>query len=185
VIFVGIEPNRRDHEYTPWPAAPLRDTESFEGKGDLYLEFVTERVIPYVQKRYRITADAECTGITGGSLGALISLYAALQKPDCFGRFALMSASLWYENFLEYLSEKSFSQPIMRLYMYVGEQEGVGRANLQQYMVPNTMKTYEILKEKIPGGEASIRFETDPDGVHDHSYFNQYFPHAMRFLYPK
>lgn len=95
-----------------------------------------------------------------------------------------MSASLWYEKFLDFISEHDFSQKKIRLYMYVGEQEGVGRATVQQYMVPNTKRTYEILKEKVPGGPSNIQFETDPDGVHDHSYFNRYFPHAIRFLYP-
>lgn len=61
------------------PAAPLRESEGFDGKGGLYLQFVTEKVLPYVREQYRITADAEQTGITGGSLGALISLYAAFQ----------------------------------------------------------------------------------------------------------
>lgn len=183
VIFVGIEPVERTREYTPWEAAPLMKGESFDGEGDAYLSFVTEKVLPFVRGRYRITEDASQTGITGGSLGALISLYAAFRKPEYFGRFALMSASLWFENFVEFVENNSFAQDEIRLYMYVGEQEGVGRANLQQHMVPNTKKVYAILKDKVPGGPDHIMLETDREGVHAHSYFNRYFPHAMRFVY--
>lgn len=182
VIFVGIEAVERNDEYTPWAAAPVPKHGSFNGNGDVYLELVTEKVIPYVKTRYRIVDDAAQTGITGGSLGALISLYAAFQKPEFFGRFALMSASLWYENIMEFVQSRSFLQEDIRIYMYVGEQEGVGRATIQQYMVPNTKKVYSILKEKIADGR--IMLETDPAGVHDHSYFNRYFPHALRFVYP-
>jgi len=184
VIFVGVEPIERTREYTPWAAEPLIKTESFGGQGDAYLKFVTESVMPFVRSRYRILNDPAQTGITGGSLGALISLYAAFQKPQYFGRFALMSASLWYDKFVEFVETHSFAQEDMRLYMYVGEQEGVGRATLQQFMVPNNKKVYELLQGKIPGGSRSIRMETDPSGVHDHSFFNQYFPNAMRFVYP-
>lgn len=184
VIFVGLEPIERNREYTPWQAEPLVNHGSFPGEGDAYLKWVTEEVLPYVRGRYRIVEDAAQTGITGGSLGALISLYAAFQKPDYFGRFALMSASLWFENFVTFVEGNAFAQSDMRIYMYVGEQEGVGRATLQQYMVPNNKKTYEILRAKIPGGSGNITFETDPVGVHDHSYFNQYFPNAIRFIYP-
>jgi predicted alpha/beta superfamily hydrolase len=184
VIFIGIEPIERNHEYTPWAAAPLLNHGSFNGEGDAYLKWVTENAIPFVRSRYRIVEEAAQTGITGGSLGALISLYAAFQKPEVFGRFALMSASLWYEKFVEFVESRSFAQPEIRIYMYVGEQEGVGRATLQQYMVPNTKKTYEILKDKVPGGSGRIKLETDPAGVHDHSYFNRYFPNALRFVYP-
>jgi predicted alpha/beta superfamily hydrolase len=184
VIFIGIEPIERNHEYTPWKAPKLQDNGFFNGEGDSYLKFVTEKVIPFVRERYRIIADPEQTGITGGSLGALISLYAAFQKPGYFGRFALMSASLWYAKFLEFVESRSFEQDNIRMYMYVGEQEGVGRATLHKYMVPNNKKTYELLKEKIPGGSSNLKFEIDMQGVHDHSYFNQYFPNAMRFIYP-
>ncbi|CAG7641347.1 putative protein YbbA [Paenibacillus solanacearum] len=184
VIFVGIEPIERNHEYTPWKAPELRSDGFFNGEGDTYLAFVTEKVLPFVREKYRIISDPAQTGITGGSLGALISLYAAFQKPAFFGRFALMSASLWYEKFVEFVESRSFAQDEIRMYMYVGEQEGVGRATLQQYMVPNNKKTYEILKGKIPGGSGKLKFETDLQGVHDHSYFNQYFPNAMRFIYP-
>ncbi|MCM3786425.1 alpha/beta hydrolase-fold protein [Neobacillus mesonae] len=184
VIFVGIEPLRRDCEYTPWEAEPLQKGECFGGEGDTYLSFVTEKVMPFVRERYRITEDASQIGITGGSLGALISLYAAFQKPDHFGRFILMSASLWFENIVEFVENRTFAQEEIRLYMYVGEQEGVGRANLQQYMVPNTKRVYAILKDKVPGGTGNIMLETDQEGVHEHRYFNKYFPRGLRFVYP-
>jgi predicted alpha/beta superfamily hydrolase len=117
VIFIGIEPIERNHEYTPWKAPELQDNGFFNGEGDSYLKFVTEKVIPFVRERYRIIADPEQTGITGGSLGALISL-----------------------KFLEFVESRTFEQDNIRMYMYVCEQEGVGRAALQKDMVPNNKK---------------------------------------------
>lgn len=185
VIFIGIEPQDRNREYTPWRADNLMNDGGFyDGEADVYLKIVTEEIIPYVKAHYRIIGDAAQTGITGASFGGLISLYAAFQKPEYFGRFALMSASLWYENIMDFIEEHAFTQSEMRLYMYVGEQEGVGRATIQQYMVSNTRKAYELLSQKIPGGNECIRLETDPDGLHLHSYFNANFPHAIRFMYP-
>ncbi|RAV02676.1 alpha/beta hydrolase [Paenibacillus sp. YN15] len=184
VVFVGIEPVERTREYTPWKATPLQPNENLAGEGDAYLTFVTENVMPYVKEQYRILEDASRAGIAGGSFGALISLYAAYRKPAHFGRFALMSASLWYEQMMEFVESSSFAQEEIRLYMYVGEQEGVKMANLLKHMVPNTKKAYALLKDKVPGGAGSIMLETDPDGVHSHHYFNRYFPHAMKFLYP-
>ncbi|WP_171630550.1 alpha/beta hydrolase [Paenibacillus plantarum] len=185
VIFIGIEPQERNREYTPWRAENLvNDGGFFEGEGDVYLKMVTEEIMPYVRTRYRILKDAAHTGITGASFGGLISLYAAFQKPAYFGRFALMSASLWYANFMDFVEQHVFTQSDMRIFLYVGEQEGVGRTTLQQHMVPNTRKAYELLSQKIPGGRDCIRLETDPEGLHLHSYFNAYFPHAIRFIFP-
>ncbi|NQX58361.1 alpha/beta hydrolase [Paenibacillus qinlingensis] len=185
VIFIGIKPEERNREYTPWRADNLMNDGGFyDGEGDVYLKMVTEDIMPYVRARYRIIEDAAQTGITGASFGGLISLYAAFQKPAYFGRFALMSASLWYENIMDFLKQHVFKQSDMRIYMYVGEQEGVGRTTIQQHMVPNTRKAYELLTQKIPGGRDYIRLETDPEGLHLHSYFNAYFPHAIRFIFP-
>jgi predicted alpha/beta superfamily hydrolase len=82
VIFIGIEPQERNREYTSWRAENLvNDGGFFDGEGDVYLKMVTEEIIPYVRARYRILEDAAHTGITGASFGGLISLYAALQEP--------------------------------------------------------------------------------------------------------
>ncbi|MBB3114664.1 putative alpha/beta superfamily hydrolase [Paenibacillus phyllosphaerae] len=184
VLFVGIEPEDRCREYTPWYAEGLLPDEQFSGEGDRYLDFVTEKVIPFIQTRYNVLDDPRQRGITGGSLGALISLFAAYRKPAYFSRIALMSASLWYENMLAYIEANPFAQDELLLYMYVGELEAKGRGNIMERMVPNTREAHRLLKDKMPGGERHIRFETDPEGVHEHRNFNQYFPNAMRFIYP-
>ncbi|KRE93366.1 hypothetical protein ASG89_07705 [Paenibacillus sp. Soil766] len=185
VIFIGIEPLEHNREYTPWRADNLMNDGGFyDGEGDVYLNMVTEGIMPYVRARYRIIEYAAQTGITGASFGGLISLYAAFQKPEFFGRFALMSSSLWYENIMDFVEQHAFTQSDMRIYMYVGEQEGVGRTIIQQFTVPNTRKAYDLLSQKIPGGRDCIRLETDPEGLHLHSYFNANFPRAIRFIYP-
>lgn len=184
-VFVGIEPNDRYTEYTPWPAPYLRPTEPFVGGGDQYLEFLAESVMPFIQSRYRVTADPAQTGMAGGSLGALISLVGALKKPDHIRKIALMSASFWYPEALAFLERSEFRQERVRVYMYVGELEAKGRGNIQEQMVPNTRIAYAMLQRKLPGGNRDVKFETDPEGVHTHDYFASYFPNAMRFLYPK
>lgn len=58
------------------------------------------------------------------------------------------------------------------------------QTTLQQLMVPKNRKTFEILQSKVPGEASTICLETDPEGVHEDYYSNQYFPHGLRFLYP-
>ncbi|OAS16429.1 alpha/beta hydrolase-fold protein [Paenibacillus oryzisoli] len=59
VIFIGIEPEDRNREYTPWRADNLMNDGGFyEGEADVYLNMVTEEIIPYVRAHYRITEDA-------------------------------------------------------------------------------------------------------------------------------
>jgi predicted alpha/beta superfamily hydrolase len=51
--------------------------EKFGGKGDLYLDFIDQTLLPLMQKNLRITLDfGNRLGILGSSLGGLISCYA-------------------------------------------------------------------------------------------------------------
>lgn len=71
-----------------------------------------------------------------------------------------------------------------RIYMYVGEQEGIHKTNVQKDMVPNSKRAYDILKEKIDEADQRVKFETDPLGTHNDMFFLQYFPNSIRFLFP-
>lgn len=66
----------------------------------------------------------------------------------------------------------------------VGEQEGIYKTNVQKDMVPNSQRTYEILKEQIVGTNHRLKFETDPLGTHNDTFFLHYFPNSLRFLFP-
>jgi metallo-beta-lactamase class B len=48
-----------------------------------------------VDRHYRTLPDARHTGVAGSSMGGLISLYAALRRPDVFGRAGVFSCACW------------------------------------------------------------------------------------------
>jgi len=79
VIGVYNTPDRLD-EYT-YSYDPCYDTVRGKcvgggGKGDLYLDYVIETVVPWTAQRFRIESARPNLGIMGSSLGALISCYA-------------------------------------------------------------------------------------------------------------
>ena len=79
VIAVAI-PNAgvgRIHEYSPF-----RDRRHGGGGGDAYLEWLTERVQPLVERSFRVAREPESTAIAGASMGGLISNLVASQRPD-------------------------------------------------------------------------------------------------------
>ena len=52
--------------------------EGFGGNGDKYLDFIEQSVLPLMKKNLRIELDfGGRLGISGSSLGGLISCYAA------------------------------------------------------------------------------------------------------------
>jgi predicted alpha/beta superfamily hydrolase len=96
LIIVGIynTGRRRVDEYTP-----TRDRRHRAGgDADLYGRMLTEELKPFVDSTYRTLRDPPNTGLGGSSLGGLVTLYLGLQHPDVYGKLAVLSPSVWWDN---------------------------------------------------------------------------------------
>jgi len=82
IIMVMIDPVNRITEY--WANSQ-------------YVEFLCDEFIPSIDRRYRTIAERSARGVMGASLGGLISVYAALQRPRMFSRVAGQSSALHIE----------------------------------------------------------------------------------------
>lgn len=93
VIVVGIDfdPGTRFREYHPWV-----NNQVGGGEGDEYLAFIANTLNSYVDAHYRTMAGRETTGFLGMSSGGLLATYAALKRPDIFGRVLAFSPSLFF-----------------------------------------------------------------------------------------
>lgn len=64
------------------------------GRADDYLELVVSEALPFFRARYGLGAEGESLVIAGSSLGGLVSLYAALERPSLAGHVIAMSPTL-------------------------------------------------------------------------------------------
>jgi predicted alpha/beta superfamily hydrolase len=96
VIIVAIHHagvNRID-EYTP-----TKDKRSQRGgRAYLYGRMLLRDLKPFIDATYRTLPERRHTGIGGSSLGGLVSLYLGLKHPEIFGKLAVMSPSVWWDN---------------------------------------------------------------------------------------
>src|SRR6185369_15911508 len=56
----------------------------YDSLGNRYARFLLEEIIPEVEKRYRISPDAQMRAIGGSSSGAICAFTAAWERPDQF-----------------------------------------------------------------------------------------------------
>ena len=183
LIFVGIEPIKRNDEYTPWPATSLREGyPDFGGKGGEYVSYLADTLKPYIDRTYRTRDEPVHTGIAGASFGGLISIYAACLRPEVFGRIGALSASMWYEGMLSFLRESELPSMDQKLYMSVGSLEGIFKENIQREMVPNNRQAHRMLQEKgVP--QERLKFVEEEGGTHDALFFAKHFVEAMTWLF--
>ncbi|HTX35326.1 MAG TPA: alpha/beta hydrolase-fold protein, partial [Bryobacteraceae bacterium] len=95
LIIVGLYNTgvRRISEYTPTRDRRLRKG----GKAERYAQMLVREVKPFIDHQYRTRRGPADTGVGGSSLGALVSLVTGLAYPRVFGKLALMSPSVWWD----------------------------------------------------------------------------------------
>lgn len=183
LILVGIATEKRNDEYTPWPAKSLLEGRPpFGGRGREYVDEVADRIKPYIDGRYRTLPEPEHTGIVGASFGGLISMFAGYWRPDTFGRIGMLSASLWYEGVMEFIRGHEKLPPGLRVYMSVGQYEGAYKQGIQQFMTPSNLEAYRIWTGE-EGADSRVRLHMDPDGTHDPIFMSRRFPDAVSWLF--
>jgi len=175
VIVVGID-NGGDYrldEYSPWTI--IYDGFTFGGEGDQYVKFIIETLKPFIDENYRTFGDRNTTGIMGSSMGGLISLYAALEYPNYFGKVGVFSPSLpIFQQAFEFAESKT-KEKEAKFYLLAGEQES-------EQMVPDLNRMYQILLANEFSEEEVLKI-THFDGQHAEWYWAREFPTAYQWLF--
>jgi len=97
LIIVAVEnsADNRMAEYSPFSHENGFGSGKVYARGRTYMNWLVHRLKPQIDRHFRTLPDREHTLIAGSSMGALMSLYAALRYNAYFSRAACLSASLW------------------------------------------------------------------------------------------
>jgi len=90
-VVVGIyNSSRRAQEYTPFA-----DINFGGGEARKFSAYIVEKLIPYLEKKYRVSNKREDRAVMGSSFGGILSLWMGYTYPDVFSMVAAISPSLW------------------------------------------------------------------------------------------
>jgi metallo-beta-lactamase class B len=119
-IVVGIDHggDKRMTEYNPY-----NHLQFGKGEGEAYVSFIVKTLKPFIDGKYRTMKSAENNFIGGSSMGADISLYAALQYPNTFGGALLFSPAFWVTPELYAKAETFTTTTMPKFYFYAGSKE--------------------------------------------------------------
>lgn len=65
---------------------------------DAFVKFLADELLPWAQREYKFKADPSHTTLGGDSLCGLIGAYAALRRPDVFGKVLSQSGAFQFRN---------------------------------------------------------------------------------------
>ncbi len=160
----------RVDEYTPG-----RDpNKKAGGLADEYGRMIVEEMKPLIDERYRTSGE---TAIGGSSLGGLVSLHLALQRPDVFSRAAVMSPSVWWNGQAILREVDAFGGPSRpRLWLDVGGREGV-----------EALSGARALRDRLVAkgwNDENFRYYEDRRGDHSERAWAGRVRKVLEFLFP-
>jgi len=180
VILVGIANTgvHRISEYTPTRDRRLRKG----GKAARYAQMLAREVKPFIDSEYRTRKAAPGAAVGGSSLGALVSLVAALEYPRVFGGVAMVSPSVWWDgrSILGALADfRSKLRP--RIWLDIGTAEGRNPAE--------TVGDARLLRDTLLGlgwrCGADLHYEEIEGGTHSESAWGYRFGAVLGYLFPR
>ena len=183
LIIVGVPSAgvRRIEEYVPVPTF-----DDIPARGVEHVRWLTEEVIPRVERVVRVREGKENRVVGGSSLGAVISLFAATERPDLFGAALLESPAMLAKDRLLFRTFEARSSFPTRAFIAVGTHE-VGHdpsdeARNKAYL-QSAKDLYDLFGTKgIPEGDRTLVI--GQDAIHNEDAWADRFPEALEFLFP-
>jgi predicted alpha/beta superfamily hydrolase len=180
IIIVGIDNAQKDRprEYLPYRSLhpPI-----LRPQGKRYPDFLINEVAPFVAERYRIAKGPAHTGLGGSSLGAIISLFTAIDRPGVFGRLLLESPSLFISNRQLLRRSRAFHEWPAKVFMAIGTREA-GSDNRDRQTVEDVRHLEHIVRRAGLGSDRLL-VKIDDGATHNEAEWAKRFPEALTFLF--
>lgn len=177
VIIVGIYNAGKDRieEYTP-----TRDARrSAGGMADVYGRMLVEELKPFIDRQYRTKRAGADTGLGGSSLGGLVTLYLGLKYPAVFGKLAVVSPSVWWDERKIVRDVQSLkSKPRTRIWLDIGTDEG-------STAMPDARMLRDALVAKGWRLDGDLKYFEDAGAKHNETAFGGRTEQFLRFLFPR
>lgn len=187
IIVVGIDNggDKRIYEYSP---LGLENGQySFDDKlalGEKYLDFLTNDVKKFIENTYRVKTGRKNAYLLGSSLGAVITLTAAVSHKGDFSKYGIFSpATSLYGDKINKIWE-DYSARGHQFYFYVGTEEGYGVENYKEvsrnYLDDATNSLKLVLDNGVSGKD--VEFHIGYESIHDEKSWSYAFPNFIKFL---
>lgn len=149
VILVGLIPESRLNDFTPWKASALKEGAlDFGGKVEAYHEKLFQGILTTLKKDYLIDENRIAYGgYSLGGLAAIYSLYSSYLPVTCI--FSVCG-SFWYPDFTEFCREHDLIQSQSLIYLQNGQIEGANHSNRLSKAPMFARELHNLISEAVP-----------------------------------
>jgi predicted alpha/beta superfamily hydrolase len=182
MFVVGIDNGgeKRSAEYLPYPD-PHNDKGNVSQPKDVhgkeYARFVITEVMPFIEKKYRVSRGAANTGLGGSSYGGDIALYTALEYPGTFGHLLVESPPLDIGDGQLLKDAAKAKQLPAKMYLAIGTGEDANGEAVKQ------VQELETILRKKGMNESRLKVMVEEGAEHNEGAWSRRLPDALVFLY--
>jgi enterochelin esterase family protein len=187
LVFVAL-PNQ-DVRLAQYTFPPARDPNWPTPRGDDYLAFLKDDLMPRVQSSFRVLTGRDYTGVAGASLGGLISVYAGFQMPGTFGFVGCQSGSLFWphdgqvdRNDGNAMVVRAAEGPMVSLRFYVDHGSPTAGCTRDDEPGGDDCQSSLQFVQALRGRGYSVAHVNQPGAQHDWSFWKQRLPKMLCFF---
>lgn len=149
------------------------------GRADAYGRMLAEELKPFIDRTYRTRPEPDDTGLLGSSMGALVSLYLGLTRPDVFRRIGALSPAVWWSGRMIVRQVlKPGLRPPLRIWLDMGSAEG-------RYAFRDARALRDALLSKGFVEGESLAYHEVRGGEHTEQAWAARVPSVLKYLFPR
>ena len=174
LVAIGNAGRDRIDEYTP-----TRDSaHDAGGQADQYGQMLVYEIKPFIDHTYRTRRSAQDTGLAGSSLGGLLTLHLGLTHSMVFGKLALLSPSVWWDDrwIVRQLGTGDSRRPALKIWLDVGTGE--------KRMLKGAQLLQKMLVRKGWTRDVDLHYMEAQGALHDERAWGERTGLFLRFLFP-
>jgi predicted alpha/beta superfamily hydrolase len=139
---------------------------------------LVEELKPFIESNYRTLHEPENTGLGGSSLGGLLTIYLGLKYPAVFGKLAVLSPSVWWNQraILGYVARTPVEKR-SRIWLDVGTNEASNT-------LKNVTDLHAALVHRGWQDNLDIHFEVIQGAQHNEDAWARRVGPFLQFLFP-
>jgi hypothetical protein len=159
MALVAVAPKSWDNYLTPWSSPPVfRGGRPYEGFAIVQLDLLEREIMPQAEALLAQHGMVPSfSALAGYSLAGLFAAWAATQS-GAFERVASISGSLWYPDFVNYVTGNGPRPAVQRAYFSLGDAESRTRNRAMRPVLENTRQVAERFEQV----GVATRFELNP-----------------------
>jgi predicted alpha/beta superfamily hydrolase len=152
---------------------------SYSDMGHAYMNFITNRLKPFIDSTYRTLPDRENTATMGSSMGGLISLMLVWEHPEVFSKAGCLSPAFKIQelNYVPFIEK--YNGPDKNIKIYIDN----GGIALEAELRPGIDDAIKVLKQKGFKEGKNLQMYFDKNAEHNERAWAKRLWRPMLFLF--